>query len=220
MVFTKCQQNDADTRVFPIAFAVVESENSDSWKWFFERLSTIVEDSSELNLISDRCAAIFAAKEKWYPRAHHGICLVHLQRNVGDKYKGLSQKAMVGWAGEAFKVSEFQKVYDLIKLTDWRCWDYLEKIDRKLWTCSHFEEEKYNMMTSNIAESFNHALLPPRDSPIMALLEFICWMLTRWFESRHSDITKMKGIIPKEIEKVLVEQLVLSTGYLVLPCST
>ena len=76
------------------------------------------------------------------------------------------------------------------------------------------------MMTSNIAESFNHALLPPRDSPIMALLEFICQMLTRWFESRHCDITKMKGIIPKEIEKVLVEQLVLSTGYLVLSCST
>ena len=81
---------DEDTRVFPISFTVVESENSDSWKWFFERLSTIVEDSSELNLISDRCAATFAAKEKWYPRAYHGICLVHLQRNVGDKYKGLS----------------------------------------------------------------------------------------------------------------------------------
>ncbi|CAN7001665.1 unnamed protein product, partial [Brassica oleracea var. botrytis] len=39
-------------------------------------------------------------------------------RNVAEKYKGLSQKAMVGWAGEEFKVSEFQKVYDLIKLTD------------------------------------------------------------------------------------------------------
>ena len=127
---------------------------------------------------------------------------------------------MVCWAGEAFKVSEFQKVYELIKHTDWRCWDYLEKIDRKLWTCSHFDGERYNMMTSNIAESLNHALLPACDSPIMALLEFSRRMLTRWFESRRCDITKMKGIIPKEIEKVLVEQLVLSTGYLVLSCST
>ena len=151
---------DADTRVFPIAFAVVESENSDSCKWFFERLSTIIEDSSELDLLLDRCAAIFAAKEKWYPCAHHGICRVHLQRNVAEKYKGLSQKAMVGWAGEEFKVSEFQKVYDLIKLTDWRCWNYFEKIDRKLWTRSHFDGERYNMMTSNIAESLNYVLLP------------------------------------------------------------
>ncbi|KAJ4894827.1 hypothetical protein Rs2_21621 [Raphanus sativus] len=85
---------DADTRVFPIAFAVVKA-----------RIQILGSGFSR-------------AKEQWYPRAHHGICLVHLQRNVQEKYKGLSQKAMVGWAGEAYKVSEFQKVCDLIKLTD------------------------------------------------------------------------------------------------------
>ena len=123
---------DADCRAFPIAFAVVDSENSDSWKWFFERLSTIVEDCCELTIISDRCAAIFTAKDIWYPRAHHDICLEHLKRNVGEKYKGLQQKDIVASAGEAFKVAEFEKLYELIKLTDWRCWNYLEKIDRKL----------------------------------------------------------------------------------------
>jgi len=219
-VLLSASGQDAKSHVFPFAFAVVDSENGDFWKWFFERLSTIVEDSCELSIISDRCAAIFAAKEKWYPRAHHGICLVHFQRNVSDKYKGLQQKDMVGRAGEAFKVSEFNKLYELIKLTDWRCWDYLEKIDRKLWTRSHFEGKRYNIMTSNIAESLNNALIPARDSPIMALLEFIRRMLTRWYESRHCEISKMKGNIPKDIETILVEQLVLSTGYLFLPCST
>ena len=211
---------DADYRVFPIAFAVVDSENSDSWKWFFERLSTIVEDSCELTIISDRCAAIFAAKDKWYPSAHHGICLEHLKRNVGDKYKGLDQKQMVVRAAEAFKVSEFQKIYDLIKLTDWRCWDYLEKINKKLWTRSHFEGTRFNLMTSNIVESLNKALLPARDSPIMALLEFIRRMLTRWFECRRYYISKMQENILKIIDEIVVEQLVLSTGLLFLPCST
>ncbi|XP_013694765.1 uncharacterized protein LOC106398802 [Brassica napus] len=194
---------DADCRAFPIAFAVVDSENSDSWKWFFER-----------------CAAIFAANDRWYPRAHHGICLEHLKRNVAEKYKRLQQKDMVASAGEAFKVSKFEKLYELIKLTDWRCWDYLEKIHRKLWKRSHFEGKRYNMMTSNIAESLNHTLLPARESPIVALMEFIRRMLTRWFESRHCKISKMTGIVPKLIKQILVEQLVLSTGLLVLPCST
>ncbi|KAH0867856.1 LOW QUALITY PROTEIN: hypothetical protein HID58_074878 [Brassica napus] len=36
--------------------------------------------------------------DRWYPSAHHGICLVHLKRNVDDKYKGLQQKQMVGRA--------------------------------------------------------------------------------------------------------------------------
>ncbi|KAL0846909.1 hypothetical protein Bca101_020155 [Brassica carinata] len=73
------------------------------------------------------------------------------------------------------------------------------------------------MMTFNAAESLNKALLLARDSPIMALLEFIRRMLCRWYESRRYEISKMKGNVPDKIEKILVEQLVLSTGLLVLP---
>ncbi|KAF2559720.1 hypothetical protein F2Q68_00014278 [Brassica cretica] len=40
------------------------------------------------------------------------------------------------------------------------------------------------------------------------------------YESRRCEISKMKGNIPKDIDIILVEQLVLSTGLLVLPCST
>ncbi|CAN7065941.1 unnamed protein product [Brassica rapa subsp. trilocularis] len=141
-------------------------------------------------------------------------------RNVQDKYKGLQQKAMVGRAGEAFIVSEFKEIMELIKLTDWRCWDYLEKIDKKLWTRSHFEGERFNVMTSNAAESLNNALLSARDSPIMALFEFIRRKLCTWYVSRRSEISKMKGNVPDNIQKILVEQLVLSTGLLVMPCST
>lgn len=117
-------------------------------------------------------------------------------------------------------VSQFKELYDLIKQMDWRCWDYLEKIDKRLWTRSHFERNRFNMMTSNIAESLNKTLLPVRDSPIMAMFEFIRHKLSTWFESRRCEISKMKGNVPKEIEKINVEQLVLSTGLLVLPCST
>ncbi|CAN7047143.1 unnamed protein product [Brassica oleracea var. botrytis] len=42
-------------------------------------------------------------------------------RNVNDKFKGLQQKAMVGRAGDAFRVSEFKEIMELIKLADWRC---------------------------------------------------------------------------------------------------
>ncbi|CAN6854176.1 unnamed protein product, partial [Brassica oleracea] len=149
-----------------------------------------------------------------------GVLLSASGQDADCRYKGLDQKHMVARAAKAFKVSEFQKIYDLIKLTDWRCWGYLEKIDKKLWTRSHFEGTRFNLMTSNIAETLNKVLLPARDSPIMALLEFIRRMLTRWFECRRYDISKMQGNIPKIIDEIVVEQLVLSTGLLVLPCST
>ncbi|CAN7048819.1 unnamed protein product [Brassica oleracea var. botrytis] len=154
-------------------------------------------------------------EERYKRNSHSGV-----MRNVNDKFKGLQQKAMVGRAENAFRVSEFKEIMELIKLTDWRCWDYLEKIDKKLWTRSHFEGERFNVMTSNAAESLNNALLPARDSPIMALFEFIRRKLCTWYVSRRTEISMMKGNVPDNIQKILVEQLVLSTGLLIMPCST
>ncbi|CAF1930332.1 unnamed protein product [Brassica napus] len=172
-VLLSASGQDANSRVFPIALAVVESENTESWTWFFQRLSTIVED------------------------------------------------AMVGRAGDAFRVSEFKEIMELIKLTDWRCWDYLEKIDKKLWTRSHFEGERFNVMTSNAAESLNNALLPARDSPIYnGIVRVYSPEAVYMVCEQRTEISKMKGNVPDNIQKILVEQLVLSAGLLVMPCST
>ncbi|XP_033131799.1 uncharacterized protein LOC117126796 [Brassica rapa] len=174
-VLLSASGQDANSHVFPIAFAVVESENTTAQQFS--------------------------------------------QRKINGTHVH-TMKAMVGRAGEALRVSEFKEIMELIKLTDWRCWDYLEKIDKKVWTRSHFEGERFNVMTSNAAELLNNALLPARDSPIMALFEFIRRKLCTWYVSRRTEISKMKGNVPDNIQKILVEQLVLSTGLLVMPCST
>ena len=210
---------DANYQVFPIAFAVVDNETNESWSWFFEKLKEIVEDGSDLSIVSDRANQICVAKDKWYPFSHHGCCLVHLQRNVDAKFKKRNQKQMVGKAAEVFKVSHFKRLYAEIKLTDKRCWDYLEKIDPRHWTRSHFEGERYNLMSSNIAESLNKALVPACDSPIMALFEFIRRMISRWFVSRQRKISKMSGEIPPAIDELMENNLEDARAYAVMPLS-
>lgn len=210
---------DANFQVFPIAFAVVDNETNESWSWFFEKLTEIVEDGSDLSIVSDRANQICVAKDKWYPLSHHGCCLVHLQRNVDAKFKKRNQKQMVGRAAEVFKVSHFKRLYAEIKLTDKRCWDYLEKIDPRHWTRSHFEGERYNLMSSNIAESLNKALVPARDSPIMALFEFIRRMISRWFVSRQRKISKMSGEIPPAVDELMENNLEDARAYAVMPLS-
>ncbi|KAH0883574.1 hypothetical protein HID58_059670 [Brassica napus] len=128
-------------------------------------------------------------------------------RNVDAKFKKRNQKQMVGRAAEVFKVSHFKRLYAEIKLTDKRCWDYLEKIDPRHWTRSHFEGERYNLMSSNIAESLNKALVHARDSPIMAQFEFIRRMISRWFVSRQQKISKMSGEIPPAVDELMENNL-------------
>ncbi|XP_024011266.1 uncharacterized protein LOC112086530 [Eutrema salsugineum] len=206
---------DSSYQVFPIAFAVVDAESDKAWRWFFEKLLEIIPDSSDLTIISDRHGGIAKAKKKWYPQSHHGACLVHIQKNVHGKYKGSGQKGLVGKAGEAFTVSNFKKLYARLKDVDYRFWEYMENIPLALWTRSHFSGQRYNMTSSNIAESLNNALLAARDSPIVAMLEFIRRMLSRWLECRRENIQKMDGDITEEVDKLMNLQQQKSAALLV-----
>ena len=48
--------NDGNDNIFPVAMAVVEQENKDSWTWFLEQFADDIGRPEELNLvfISDR----------------------------------------------------------------------------------------------------------------------------------------------------------------------
>ena len=50
---------DGNFQVFPLAFAVVNSENDDAWEWFFRELSRAVPDTTNLSFVSDRHSSIY-----------------------------------------------------------------------------------------------------------------------------------------------------------------
>jgi hypothetical protein len=53
---------DVNNQLFPVAFAFVESENTDSWYWFLERVKlAVVRDREDVCLIHDRHAGILRA---------------------------------------------------------------------------------------------------------------------------------------------------------------
>lgn len=57
-------------------------------------------------------------------------------------------------------------------------------------------------MSSNIAESFNKALLPARASPIVAVIEFIHRMISRWLAAQRLKLSKlMPDDLPPAVEK-------------------
>lgn len=55
---------DANFQVFPLAFAVVNSENDDAWTWFMHKLTAIVPDEPQLVFVSDRHSSIYASIRK------------------------------------------------------------------------------------------------------------------------------------------------------------
>lgn len=53
---------DANDRLLPVDFAIVENENTDSWMWFIANVKhTVVQDRPDVCVISDRNAGLLSA---------------------------------------------------------------------------------------------------------------------------------------------------------------
>ena len=112
-----------------------------------------------------------------FPQAHHRASLVHIRRNDKGRYgKKSGLPALVWQAGNTFRLKDFNNVCETISMG---CWNFIEEMGLANWSRVHFTGERYNLMSSNIAESLNNALLPARGSPVVALLEFIMKILAR-----------------------------------------
>jgi len=77
---------DADNILVPLAFALVERENKDSWGWFMRLVRIyVVGPHREVGVISDRHQGILSAVQEKIPRyapLHHRWCTRYLAENL------------------------------------------------------------------------------------------------------------------------------------------
>ncbi|KAL3509959.1 hypothetical protein ACH5RR_029360 [Cinchona calisaya] len=90
---------DPNDCIYPIAYAVVEIENKNSWRWFIEHLKYDLEiyDQQSWTFISDRQKGLGSAIHEILPRIEHRHCVRHLHNNFKKLHPGDSLKARV-WA--------------------------------------------------------------------------------------------------------------------------
>ncbi|XP_048613384.1 uncharacterized protein LOC125587222 [Brassica napus] len=194
---------DDNFQIFPLAFAIVDAENDDSWEWFFTQLRRCVSDQYDLVIVSDRHGSIKKACEKVFPWARRGICYYHLQQMIVQKFKGNHMLYLVKGAAYAHTLFDFNRYMDEIWNINPNLTTYLENAYILLWSQVHFQGDKYNIKTSNIAESINFTLKPAKGFPISFLLEFIREKLGRWFFKRREDALSLTSHHSRGVENLL-----------------
>jgi len=80
---------DANSQMYPIAWAVVEKENNESWDWFCDILfrDVRVGDGEGWVIISDQQKGILNVVQKWAPNAEHRNYARHIYANWRKKFK-------------------------------------------------------------------------------------------------------------------------------------
>ncbi|KAL9683275.1 hypothetical protein QQ045_015095 [Rhodiola kirilowii] len=196
---------DAENGILPIAYALVESENVDSWKWFMMCIQNGVTERQGLCIISDRHSGIMRVmkEDDWKPpNAYHRYCIRHFASNLNQKVKCIAHRHLlkdIAKENQQIKFcNHFTDFKELLKdKPDAVKW--LEKVNPKYWSLAYdIGGRRWGSMTTNQSKSFNHVLMPCRDLPITALVHFTFKQANSYFiERRDLMVGHNKHFVPK-----------------------
>lgn len=181
---------DANSQLFPLAFAIVESENGESWKWFMKCIRHLVTQREGLCVISDRHAGILQTMNEvnsgWEePRAHHRFCTRHLASNVNTQFKNAYVKNLFGKAADARQRKKFDYYLGRIGELNVEAHKYLMDISSHRWSIHHDGGFRYGVKTTNMSEAFNGVMKGARCLPITALVRMTFYRVNSYFVTRR-----------------------------------
>lgn len=78
-----------NSQIFPVCYAIVKPENTDSWSWFLNLLrdDLDLEDGVGVTIISDQRKGLENAITELLPRVGHRFCTRHLSSNFQKRYQ-------------------------------------------------------------------------------------------------------------------------------------
>ncbi|XP_057744653.1 uncharacterized protein LOC130962459 [Arachis stenosperma] len=114
---------DGNSNILPVAFALVEGENAESWSFFLSHLRQHVTPQPGLLVISDRHngikAALEAPDEGWLPPAAYcEFCIRHVAANFALTFKGKDARRLLMSAVYAKIEVEFDYWFDILRSED------------------------------------------------------------------------------------------------------
>ncbi|XP_075092395.1 protein FAR1-RELATED SEQUENCE 4-like [Nicotiana tabacum] len=177
---------DANNQIFPLAFGIAESENNNSYEWYFSQLRNAIGSRENLIFLSDRHQAIANGIVKVYPESHHGICIYHLEQNLKRRKVKSEVIKLFQSAARVYKRKEFDIYMSDIANVDKKTYDYLMEEPPERWARSCSPQRRYDMLTTNIVESMNSVLLEAMELPILRMMDFIQVKLQHWFYERRN----------------------------------
>ncbi|XP_010456789.1 PREDICTED: uncharacterized protein LOC104738290 [Camelina sativa] len=164
---------DGNFQIFPLAFGIVDSECDASWDWFFTKLSEYISDEYPLVVVSDRHCSIAKACRNVIPWATQRICYYHLQQNIISNFNGKQLMYLVKGAAYAHTHDDYNRYMASLTNVNPALAAYLNEADPALWSRVYCPGDRYNIKTSNIAESIKSMLKKAKGYPITYLIEFI-----------------------------------------------
>ena len=160
---------DGNNQIILLAWALVQSENKQNWRFFLGHLSNAIGSmvTDPLTILSDREKALINATDSLSPNAYWGFCCQHIADSVRSRFGIVAQDLFWKVAKARSSVAYDDALAELREASS-RAADYVGTITPELFATSHFPGPRFGSLTSNIVELMNTLYveehqLPPVD---------------------------------------------------------
>ncbi|XP_057728687.1 uncharacterized protein LOC130944392 [Arachis stenosperma] len=167
---------DGNNNILPVAFALVERENTDSWYFFLTNLRRHVATRPGVLLISDRHAAIKAALERERCGWEHNVyCVRHIASNFATSFKSKEAKRHLVNAAYSKTQEQSQYYLELISsedpVTSPHMMEWIRGLEPLKWLQHLDEGRRYGHTTTNLSECINSVLKGTKNLPVCAIVK-------------------------------------------------
>ncbi|XP_057775820.1 uncharacterized protein LOC130994774 [Salvia miltiorrhiza] len=206
---------DGNNQMYPLAWAVVEVENEENWKWFIERLMEQLgtEQGGGYTFISDQQKGLTKSLADLAPMVEHRNCARHAYANWNKKNKGIHLKNMFWSCVRSTYLEEWQMAVDEMRKENEQAYlDFMEREPAKFCKAFISTHCKCDMVDNNISETFNGYIVKSRGKHIITMCEEIrCYVMERQYK-KLSEAGSMKDTMCFRIRKT-VEELKFKSRY-------
>lgn len=203
---------DAEDDVFPVAFAVVDSETDENWDWFLVQLKSALSTSVPITFVADRLKGLRESIAEVFKGSYHGYCLRYLTEQLVRDLKGQFSHEVKRLMFEDFYAAAcaprpegFQQYVDNIKNISPEAYQWILQSEPQNWANAFFQGARYNHMTSNFGELFYSWVSDAHELPITQMVDVIrCKMMELIYERRRSSalwVTKLSPSMEEKLEK-------------------
>ncbi|KAI3707878.1 hypothetical protein L2E82_36777 [Cichorium intybus] len=190
---------DGNHGMFPVAYGVLESENTNSWTWFLKSLEKAIGTPNGLVISSDMQKGLEVAITQVYPNVEHRECMRHLYSNFKKHFRGNYFMVNLWGAAKTYSISKHDRLLNEIASVREDAISYLNDNHKKIWTRSKFgTHAKCDYITNNISETFNSWVGDIRYKLVLDLHDAIRQKLMERFDKKRRIVKKWKGtLVPK-----------------------
>ncbi|XP_073360195.1 uncharacterized protein [Aegilops tauschii subsp. strangulata] len=203
---------DANNQMYPIAWAVVEKENNDSWDWFCDLLfrDLEVEDGQGWVFISDQQKGIVTAVQNWAPLAEHRNCARHIYANWRLKFRNKDWQKLFWRCAKASNVALFNHAREKLAKETVMGARAVTKTDPCHWSRAWMRlGSNCDSVDKNMCESFNKWIVEARFFAVITMQETIRRKIMVRIQENNDKWPKWSGTIcpniMKKLEKLINE---------------